>query len=167
MGIIKIIFCYWILGLLIAFMGCTSITNIIDYWNCKSWVLTSGYITKLDAQKHDHGTKNTNEHYLINAIEYSYSFNDRLWTGNKLKSELIRSKGNDADKYKQLKAAFDTQTDISVLVNPKHPEQAVLFREISFDTYFYLGLCTFWFSGMIYAIIKKKITWYGKEIISS
>jgi hypothetical protein len=100
-------------------------TDSATWWNMRSYTQVQAHVT--DAELREKKGSRSDEIYLRLIVSYTYSFGGKEFKGDDLGPGMSGS--SDAVKtavYRQLKAAPDGM--VSVWVNPKRPQDAVLDR---------------------------------------
>jgi len=160
----RIIVCQWLISILLLLLLILSCWNWIDYLRTDRWVDTSATIEHLNIQPYlphetlpKEGEERWDGHGGMLECVYEYSFEGASFTGARIGAETFGDAHRRADRYQELREAFDLGRPIQILVDPHDPDRSAIYREITSDMIFLPALSIFWFTaGGIYLVRNRK-----------
>ena len=148
---LRLAFWVWLLSLCIGALGAIGLWNWARYLRAGDWVRVEGVLTEMEAYNtcpigED---KPLSEHCCTLECTYTYEFDGRPYTNDRLGAEALDNPRIRARRYRHLKACKENATPVTVWVDPGNPENAALFaHEISSDMIFGPLLAMIWFGPL-------------------
>jgi hypothetical protein len=154
---------YFITGILGLIIGVSGLVYIGNFWRIyvfsSFWEKVPAHIEKLSLTSTTVGKGNeTKENYTL-KVQYTYTVEGKSYTGTRVTPHDIEELGGKKAKkrYALLKEAMDAGKQYEVLVNPRDPEESIIFRSISVLMWFVTPFVLFFLlSGVL--MIKHSVS---------
>lgn len=167
----RIIVCQWLISILALILLIFSCWNWIAYLSTRRWVETSATIEHLSIQPYRanetlprEGEDRWDGQDGILECVYEYSFEGATFTGDRIGAERFRNTHRQADRFQEMREAFELGRPIQILVNPQDPERSVIYREIHGNMIASPVFAIFWFTAFgVYLVRNRKSKPEGKK----